>query len=288
MRSFWKHSAAVSARLAAAPALLVALDFDGTLAALAETPAQARLEPEFRSALRKLAALPEVSVFILSGRALKSVRQLVGLRGLYYGGNHGIEIKGPGFAWRDDGALKARSLVAAIAADVQERFPPGTGVLVENKIFSASVHYRNLKPAYKRGFFSRMKVLTAARGANLYWRSGHKVFELLPRGAAHKGDAVSKLAKHLGSPFSIAVGDDLTDEDMFKTLVGSGLTVRVGRKPGSKAGYYLAGQREVLRLLDFIEAARHWGIKWEQQLWSHSNSAHASRSPRLRAARPRI
>jgi len=257
MKPFWKHSQAVSARLAAAPRLLVTLDFDGTLAALAETPGQARLEPAFRSALRKLAALPEVSVFILSGRALKSVRQLVGLRGLYYGGNHGIEIKGPGYAWRDEGALKARGLVAAIAADLQERFPPGTGVLVENKTFSASVHYRNLKPVYKRGFFSRMKVLIAARSASLYWRGGHKIFELLPCGAAHKGDAVSLLAKYLGSPFSIAVGDDLTDEDMFKTLAGSGVTVRVGRKPGSKAGYCLDGQSEVLRLLNFIAAARH-------------------------------
>lgn len=257
MKSFWKNASAVSARLAAAPALLVTLDFDGTLAALAETPGQARLEPAFRFALRELAALPEVSVFILSGRALRSVRRLVGLKDLYYGGNHGIEIKGPGFAWRDDGALKARSMVAAIAADIQERFPPGTGVLVENKTFSASVHYRNLKPAYKRGFLGRMKVLAAARSASLYWRSGHKVFELLPRGAAHKGDAVSILSKRLSSPFSIAVGDDLTDEDMFKTLAGSGLTVRVGRKAGSKAGYYLAGQREVLRLLNFIAAARH-------------------------------
>jgi len=278
MKSFWKNSEAISARLAAASGLLVTLDFDGTLAALAETPGQARLEPEFRSALKELAAAPGVSVFILSGRALQSVRRLVGLRDLYYGGNHGIEIKGPGVAWCDAGALKTRSLVAGIVADMQERFPPGTGVLVENKVFSASVHYRNLKPAFKRGFFGRMKVLMAARGASLHWRSGHKVFELLPRGAAHKGDAVGLLAKHLGTPLGIAVGDDLTDEDMFKALAGSGVTVRVGRKAGSKAGYFLTGQGEVLRLLSFIAAARDWGKKWERQLWSHSNSARASRS----------
>ncbi|MDD2806278.1 MAG: trehalose-phosphatase [Elusimicrobiales bacterium] len=261
MKSFWKYSDSLSARLAAAPGLLVTLDFDGTLAALAETPGQARLEPEFRSALKKLAAAPGVSVFILSGRALPGVRRLVGLRGLYYGGNHGIEIKGPGFAWRDKGALKTRGLVAGIVADLQERFPPGTGVLVENKVFSASVHYRNLKAAYRRGFFGRMKVLQAARNAGLKWRGGHKVFELLPRGAAHKGDAVSLLAGQLGGQFSMAVGDDLTDEDMFKALAGCGLTVRVGRKAGSNAGYFLAGQGEVLRLLRFIAAARERGGK---------------------------
>jgi trehalose-phosphatase len=256
MRSFWKNSDAIAERLASAPGLLVTLDFDGTLAALAKTPGQARLKPEFRAALRALSELRGVSVFILSGRALENVRGMVGLRNLYYGGNHGIEIRGPGFAWRDEGAAKARDLVAGIAADMLERFPPGTGALVENKIFSASVHYRNLKAAYKRGFFDRMKALRSAESGTLYWRGGHKVFDLLPRGAAHKGDAVERLTKRLGRPLGVAVGDDLTDEDMFKALAGRGITVRVGRKTGSKAGYFLPGQAEVLRLLRFILAAR--------------------------------
>lgn len=264
MKPFWKHSAELAARLAGARRLLVTLDFDGTLAALAETPAHARLEPEFRSALRALAALPGVAVFILSGRALPGLRRLVGLRGLYYGGNHGIEIRGPGFAWRDAGALRARRQVDGLAADLQERFPPGTGVMVENKAFSASVHYRNIKPAYRRGFFSRMKALAAAPHPCLRWRRGHKVFELLPRGAAHKGDAVELLARRLRAPLTAAVGDDLTDEDMFTALAGSGVTVRVGRKAGSKADYFLAGQAEVLRLLRFMAAARGGEGKWER------------------------
>jgi len=256
MRSFWKNSAAISARLAAAPKLLVTLDFDGTLSALANTPEQARLDPELKAALKALAAAPGVSVFILSGRTLKNVRGLVGLRDLYYGGNHGIEIKGPGFAWRDAGAAKTRDLVAAIADDMRKSFPPDTGVLVEDKVFSASVHYRNLTAENWRRFFGRMKVLMSARSEVLYWRSGHKVFELLPREAAHKGHALERLAGRLGQPFCVAVGDDTTDEDMFKALAGKGIAVRVGRQAGSKAGYFLAAQAEVLRLLLFIKSAR--------------------------------
>ncbi|MBI4350094.1 MAG: trehalose-phosphatase [Elusimicrobia bacterium] len=256
MKSFWKNSAAVSARLAAAPKLLVTLDFDGTLSALANSPGLARLEPELKPALKALASAPGVSVFILSGRALKSVRALVGLRSLYYGGNHGIEIEGPGFAWRDAGALKARRLVAAITADIRKRFPPASGIFVEDKIFSASVHYRNLTAAYWRGFFRLMKGLLSARSQALCWRSGHKVFELLPRGAAHKGAAVKRVAARLGRPLRVAVGDDLTDEDMFRALEGNGISIRVGRKAGSKAGYFLAGQAEVLRLLRSLAAAR--------------------------------
>jgi len=96
----------------------------------------------------------------------------------------------------------------------------------------------------------------SARSEVLYWRSGHKVFELLPREAAHKGHALERLAGRLGRPFRVAVGDDTTDEDMFKALAGGGIGVRVGRQAGSKAGYFLAAQAEVPRLIRFISSRR--------------------------------
>jgi trehalose-phosphatase len=255
MKPFWKHAAAASARLAAGR-LLVTLDFDGTLAALAETPGQASLRPEFRAALRELAARPGVSVFILSGRALPNVRRLVGLKGLYYGGNHGMEIAGPRLAWRDAGAARCRRLLERTAADLRERFPEGTGILVEYKTFSVSVHYRALKPAYRAGFFARMRALAAAGGGELRWTRGHKVYELRPAGAPHKGDAVVRLGRKLAARAALAVGDDLTDEDMFSALAAGGVTVRVGRKAGSAAEYFLPAQADVLRLLRFVTAAR--------------------------------
>ena len=256
MKSFWEDTAAVSMRIASAPKLLVTLDFDGTLATLEETPEQVRLEPQFKSALRALASLYNVSVFILSGRALKNICKLVGLLNLYYGGNHGIEIKGPAFAWRDTEAAKVSNLVARIATNMQERFPPATGVLVENKTFSASVHYRNLKAKYRQRFFSRMKILMSAQDGLIHWRRGYKVFELLPQRATHKGNALNLLSKKLGNPLGIAVGDDLTDEDMFMALAKKGITIRVGKKADSKAEYFLSGQKEVLRLLHFIISVR--------------------------------
>lgn len=259
MKPFWKNSAELAGRLAGGK-LLVTLDFDGTLAALAETPRQARLKPEFKAALRALAAAPGVSVFILSGRALENLRAMVGLAGLYYGGNHGMEIKGPGYSWRDAAAARARPLVAGLAADLVERFPPGTGVFIEDKWFSASVHYRALKAPYRGGFFARMRALAAGGSDKLNWSRGHKVFELRPAGAPHKGDAVLRLSKKIGARAALAVGDDLTDEDMFRTLKGRGITVRVGRAV-SDAGYFLSGQAEVLRLLRFVLGARRAGGK---------------------------
>ena len=161
MKSFWRHASDISPALRSGR-LLVTLDFDGTLAALAASPRLARMRPGMKAALRSLAGLPGVSVFVLSGRALKGLAAAVGLRGLYYGGNHGMELAGPGLRWRDDAADAAKSMVSDIASGLKARFPSGTGVLVENKDLSASVHYRSLKPAWRRRFFAHMKSLASA------------------------------------------------------------------------------------------------------------------------------
>lgn len=254
MKPFWKHSEEAARRLAARP-LLVTLDFDGTLAAIAETPGEAKLTLEFRAALRKLAATPGLHVFILSGRGLRDVMRLVGLNGLYYGGNHGMELKGPSFSWRDPGAARVRSLISGIAAETAVRFPPGTGVIVEDKGVSASIHYRSLRPAYRKGFFTHMKAITTDADRRLRWSRGHKVFELRPARAPHKGDAALLLRRKLRASSTLAVGDDLTDEDMFRALA-DGVTVRVGRKKGSAAEYYLGRQSQVLELLEFAASYR--------------------------------
>ncbi|HOW89887.1 MAG TPA: trehalose-phosphatase, partial [Elusimicrobiales bacterium] len=73
-----------------------------------------------------------------------------------------------------------------------------------------------------------------------------------------KGHALTRLAGKLGGPLCVAVGDDVTDEDMFEAAAGRGIAIRVGRKSGSKAGYFLRGQPEVLRLLRFIADSRSW------------------------------
>lgn len=255
MKPFWKHSAELGACLAR-ERLLLTLDFDGKLAALAETPRMARLRPEYRAALKALASRRGVNVFILSGRALGDLRRLVGLPGLYYGGNHGIELKGPGFARRDAGAARLKARIGAVAAELLERFPPGTGVLVEDKGFSASVHYRALKAHYRAGFFRRMRALTRAADRDFRWSRGHKVFELRPLAAPNKGDAALLLARRLKASCVLAAGDDLTDEDMFRALSGRGITVRVGRRARSAAEFFLGSQAEVLRLLKFVTAAR--------------------------------
>jgi trehalose-6-phosphatase len=75
--------------------ILIASDFDGTLAPLAPTPDAAVILPAARASLDRLSRLPGVTVAVISGRALAGVRQKVDLPVLIYAGNHGLEMEGP-------------------------------------------------------------------------------------------------------------------------------------------------------------------------------------------------
>jgi trehalose-phosphatase len=253
MKYFWKHPETVAKKIASPAKLLIVLDFDGTLSPLAETPGQARLDPRFKAILKELSALKGVSIFVLSGRALPVVKKMVGLRGIYYGGNHGMETVGKDFRYTDPKATQLKDVVKAVTKGLKVIFPTGSGVLIENKGLTASIHYRQLEGVGKRFFFKRMHVVKVlSKDLPVLWRKGHEVIEILPREAMHKGDAVIRLSKKLSGPVTLAVGDDATDEDMFRALGSRGISIRVMPKLSSHAQYYLKGQQEVLQLLKFI------------------------------------
>src|SRR5688572_9669020 len=83
----------------ARPRLLIACDFDGTLAPIVDQPEEATLPSQVRRLLGKLQALPGVTVAVISGRAVCDLRTRVGIDGVLYAGNHGLEIDAPGILW---------------------------------------------------------------------------------------------------------------------------------------------------------------------------------------------
>src|SRR5438309_1411484 len=86
----------IGARVAQAAHVLLCLDFDGTLTPFKPDPRQCRLAPSLAEALRNLADRPDVSVAIISGRERADLQACIGIPGLIYAGNHGMEISGPG------------------------------------------------------------------------------------------------------------------------------------------------------------------------------------------------
>ncbi len=235
--------------------ILVLLDFEGTLAPLASRPSAARLRPEVRRILCRLNSHPRLVVAVLSGRSIKDVKKRVGVPSLYYGGNHGLEVKGPGIHFQHPGAfLNAPALreTARIAPLVFQGVP---GVEVEPKEFSLSIHYRRVPERSLSLFQQRLKELRAGARVPLKWRRGRCVWEVLPFIPWDKGRAAKLLARHVGAGSVLAVGDDVTDEDMFCAVKKRGLSLRVAPSGPTRADYVLASEADVPLLLNQILVA---------------------------------
>lgn len=238
-----------------AGALFVGLDFDGTLSPIVQRPEDARLLPAAVVALRRLEARPDTHVAIVSGRGLSDVRDRVGLDGLYYAGNHGLEIEGPGVRRMHPEAEAAAPLLRSCARSLASALDGEPGVQLEDKGLTLSVHYRRARRA---GAADRvLEAVSEACGGSLRTTVGKMVVEIRPAVAWDKGRAVVFLLEvvegaHAGTVPALFVGDDRTDEDAFRVLVGRGAGVLVTEEPpGSTSALgYLRAPEEVVDLLE--------------------------------------
>jgi trehalose-phosphatase len=219
----------VEARLAAAPAVWLGTDFDGTLTEHVDDPFAVELAPAKRDLLAALHATPGVAVAVVSGRALADLIPRVGLPDFAYAGNHGLEIEAPGLSLLDEGALAAEAALADLRVALHPYVTWFPGAFLEGKRLTLEVHYR-VTPETMRDDLRRAvdSVLTPA----FVSRHLEVGTEIRPAGAGHKGTASLRLRDHQLGPHALPVfvGDSATDEDAFRTLP-DGVTVKVGPGP---------------------------------------------------------
>lgn len=241
-----------------AGALLLGLDFDGTLAPLAPRPELARLPLRNRNLLEALTKKRQVVLAVISGRGLRDVRSKVNIPGIYYSGNHGLEIDGPTGRWIHPQARAIERIMEPLAQDLQDTLGRFPGVIVENKGLTLSVHYRNLPRAIpKPPLFAVLRKFVEPYDSRLRVSMGHMVWEVRPRIPWDKGHALLKLLHPGRFRWTAAfVGDDSTDEECFRTLGQEALTVRVGYARRSNARFRIRRQQDVSQFLEFI--AREW------------------------------
>jgi len=240
--------AAVAGAAAALPApLLAGFDVDGVLAPIVGHAADAALLPGVLAGLIDLAALTPVAV--VSGRAVADLARFGFPASIMVAGSHGAERRGlplapltPAEGFRLD---RLRTLVAAAAAEA------GTGAWVESKPTAVVLHVREADPARARPAVERLR--DAARlvaGATL--KFGHRVVELAARPAS-KATAMRAMWDESGATSIVYVGDDVTDEDVFRSLAPGDLGIKVGPGP-TAAGRRLAGPTDVVRYLEHLAA----------------------------------
>jgi trehalose 6-phosphate phosphatase len=180
-------------------------DVDGTLAPIAPRPELARVPDETRGELERLAG-SYLLVACISGRAGQEAARLVGVDGIRYVGNHGLELN-----------ARAGELSARIAA-----FRDSVALPVEDKGLSLSYHYRGTED--ENAARTELEAIAErARAEGLDPRWGRKVLEIRPPVAGDKGTAVRALLASVAARLGLYAGDDTTDLDAFDGLAGAGL-----------------------------------------------------------------
>lgn len=228
------------------------LDFDGTLVPIQKNPAQCFLPEKIEKQLKSLAGSDHCYLSILSGRSLSDIRQRVGIKGIYYGGNHGLDISGPDIRYTHPKALLAKPVIRDVKYLLEKELSGIKDAWLEDKTFTISLHFRSVKtediPRVKRVFYNvvdkflEKKLLAVIKGK--------KVLELVPDVLWGKGKASFWVLQRLKDKcLPIYIGDDQTDEAAFKALRKKGITIRVGISKKTFADYYLKGYWEVSLLL---------------------------------------
>jgi trehalose 6-phosphate phosphatase len=221
--------------------LLVAFDYDGTLAPIVRDPQKAVMRASTRRLLAEVAR--RYPCIVVSGRAQSDARRwLQGIRLEQVVGNHGIEPR--------QATQRFQGRVRRWLPLLEERLALYRGVRIEDKTFSVAVHYRRSRE--KKKALAAILAATAELGP-VRIIGGKQVVNVLPEGAPHKGIALERERDRLRCDTALYVGDDETDEDVFGLdQPGRMLTIRVGARKSSRALYFLRNQTAIDELLSVL------------------------------------
>jgi len=242
-------------RLVHAERLLVALDFDGTLAPIVDRPQDARALPESAAAATRLLAAAGTQVAYISGRALASLRAVAAPPpGTLLVGSHGGEVQlhdGEPLADELDEVETARlAELNELLAQAVRTIPQ---VWLEHKPAGVTVHTRLATDRDARMAMGTARE-AAARIAGLTVRDGKDVLEFSIRPAT-KGSAIRWLRQATGATATFYAGDDVTDEDAFAVLGADDVGVKVGAGP-TLAPFRVRDCAEFATLLGVLADAR--------------------------------
>ncbi|WP_247654775.1 MULTISPECIES: trehalose-phosphatase [Microvirga] len=203
------------------------LDFDGTLVDIVERPDAVRVDPSLPAVLTTLQERLGGALAIISGRPVEFLDGRFVPHAFDMAGLHGLEhrIAGKMSMCDPDEHPALRATVERLSAIVSGK----EGVLIEDKGCSVAVHWR-LAPHEKDFAIATAHAAVEALGADYRVQHGKAVAEILPS-AAGKGKVIERFLQE--APYRgrrpIFVGDDLTDENGFKTVnAQGGLSVRIG------------------------------------------------------------
>lgn len=236
--------------------VLLFLDYDGTLVSFKDKPNDVTTTKSVKNVLRKLIKNPKFSIFMITGRELNDIKNLLDAEGASFAALHGLQMEisdGKKFVWPN--AEKSRLFLEEIKEDVFSEFKGEKGIYIEDKELTLAFHYRLLPKEKIKDAAKRFREIVKKRDDKnmLEVIKGAELLEVRPKGW-NKGKAteflLKKFAKNKNS-IPIYIGDDTTDEDAFDFLKNHGMTIFVSNDSGksTSAQYWVKNPDEVLIFL---------------------------------------
>lgn len=231
----------------------ILLDYDGTLAPYQKIPSMAAPSSELIQLLQQLAANPRNEIVIISGRDTDTLEKWLGKLPLNMIAEHGACAKRRNSNWEEQVSIKTewKEQVRPLMQLFVDRC---AGSFIEEKKSTLAWHYRNTNQelGFIRSRELRNSLLQLTANTSLQVIDGNKVLEVRMIGV-DKGTASNNMLALLKPDFILGIGDDATDEDMFKALQDNAYTIKIGRA-NTSAQYTILSQREVFPFLErFIE-----------------------------------
>ena len=263
MRLIWKNLEEINKRIRKSGRIFLALDYDGTLTPIVSRPSRAVMRYPARALLSRLSNKKNISLAVISGRRLSDIEKMVKVKGIFYAGSHGFEIKGPGIKFIHPACLAARPYIRQIKSRLKHELPSVGGIILEDKGVGLSLHYRNVKKTavdgVKKVFHNIVDGYAAGKKVRLSF--GKKVLEVRPNIKWDKFSALNEISKAARKSakagkrhVTIYIGDDATDEDVFKKMKAPDISVYVGKKSyKSRAEFFVSNVNDVLKLIGFLE-----------------------------------
>jgi len=226
----------------------ILLDYDGTLSPIQKVPSMAKPTTELIMLLNQLTNDPRNEVVIISGRDAETLEHWLGNLHLNLIAEHGAAIKHKGGEWQEQ---------ATMAAEWKDKIRPlmqlfvnrCAGSFIEEKKSSLAWHYRNTHPdlGFNRSRELRNNLLQLTGNTPLQVMDGNKVLEVRLVGF-DKGTTALNMVRTFNADFTLCIGDDVTDEDMFRSFADKAYTIKVGRG-NTSAQYTILSQKDVYPFL---------------------------------------
>ena len=228
---------------------LFLLDYDGTLTPLAKLPEMAIMSVKTRKILQSISSDHRNTVVIISGRDRKFMEEQFLNMNVILVSEHGYFVKYSGEDWQSNHEtdLSWKNKIVPLLDNYVDRC---NGSMMEEKTASVVWHYRNAEEDIASLRINELRddlseILRNEQGVHIL--EGDKVLEVKSI-YYDKGTAANELIHRKKYDFILALGDDHTDEDLFRAIPGYGFTVKVGNKP-SIARYNTRNQQEIIKML---------------------------------------